>query len=72
MPWLKAFLHADLMNEHSVGFCLNQETLLGWERKQALTVSSGRRFLPSTRVAPRENKTLVPCIIQGMGVFLFF
>ncbi len=23
MPWLKAFLHNDLANEHSVGFSLN-------------------------------------------------
>ena len=29
-------------------------------------------FMPSTRVAPRDNKTLVPCIYTRDGSFLFF
>ena len=38
MSWLKAFPHAGLMNEHSLGFSLKKaEPLLGEERMQALT-----------------------------------
>ncbi|MBM7648999.1 hypothetical protein JOC78_001949 [Bacillus ectoiniformans] len=36
MPWLKAFLHIALMNEHSLGFSL-KEYLSRREREQALT-----------------------------------
>lgn len=39
VPWLKAFLHDDLMNEHSEGFSLKRTmSLVGVERVQALTV----------------------------------
>lgn len=39
MPRLKAFLHDDLVNEHSVGFSLNMGlTIIRRGRIQALTV----------------------------------
>ncbi len=56
MPWLKAFLHDALMNEHSVGFSLKRIfSLIGDGRLQALTVKEGAIFLASTRVAPRDK-----------------
>ena len=43
------------MNEHSVGFALKQLSLVGDERKQALTVKEEGMYLcASTRVAPRD------------------
>ena len=34
MPRLKAFLHDDLMKEHSVGFTLKKDNLVGDERSR--------------------------------------
>ncbi len=57
MPWLKAFLHHDLVNEHSVGFSLNiGSTESRRRRRQALTVKEEVLNGASIRVAPRESK----------------
>ncbi len=42
------------MKEHSVGFTLKQLSLVGDERKQALTALKRMHICVSTRVAPRD------------------
>lgn len=73
MPWLKAFLHDDLVNEHSVGFSLNMGSpIIRRRRNQALTVKEEVHSCTSIRVAPREYKALVPCYYgKGLGAFLY-
>ncbi|MBS8265028.1 hypothetical protein DYI25_11300 [Mesobacillus boroniphilus] len=73
MPWLKAFLHDDLVNEHSVGFSLNMaDPIIRRGRIQALTVKEEVHSRTSIRVAPREFKALVPCYYgKGLGAFLY-
>lgn len=73
MPWLKAFLHDDLVNEHSVGFSLNMGfPIIRRRRNQALTVKEEVHSSASIRVAPREFKALVPCYYsKGLGAFLY-
>jgi hypothetical protein len=73
MPWLKAFLHDDLVNEHSVGFSLNMgNSIIRRRRIQALTVKEEVHSCASIRVAPREFKALVPCYYgKGLGAFLY-
>lgn len=72
MPRLKAFLHDDLVNEHSVGFSLNMADPINRRRRiQALTVKEEVQSCTSIRVAPREFKALVPCYYsKGLGAFL--
>ncbi len=76
------------MNEHSVGFSLKKETvvgiippllenlfptLLGEEREQALTVKEEvHKSLCLQLGWHRGNITLVPCIYTRDGSFLFF
>ncbi len=73
MPWLKAFPHDDLVNEHSVGFSLNKGCpIIRRRRNQALTVKEEVHSCASIRVAPREFKALVPCYYsKGLGAFLY-
>jgi hypothetical protein len=76
MPWLKAFLHDDLVNEHSVGFSLNMgNPAIRRGRIQALTVKEEVHTCTSIRVAPRESKLSSLVIMArdwGLFCILFF
>lgn len=69
MPWLKAFLHDALMNEHSVGFSLKRMfSLIGDGRLQALTVKAGAVFWLQLGWHHGINyMTLVPLLLVNKG-----
>ena len=75
MPWLKAFLHDDFVNEHSVGSSLK----LGWKtisrsgRIQALTVKEEVRFGRLQLGGHHGNQSSRPLLLlQGIGGFFVF
>lgn len=74
MPRLRAFLHDDLVNEHSVGFSLNMgNTVNRRRRKQALTVKVEVPIGASIRVAPRESKlSSLVIIARDWGLFCIY
>ena len=76
MPRLEAFLHDDLVNEHSEGFSLNiGNAVRRRRRRQALTVKEEVPIGASIRVAPRESKLSSLVIIArdwGLFCILFY